>query len=213
MMRRRRFNMLALAALTLAAAPPAGAQGQPDPALLARLRPALEQDRGAPVLGNPEGDVTLVEFFDYNCGYCRRAMPAIEALVAADPNVRVVLREWPVFGEGSVFAAAASLASWRQGKYWAFHRRMMGMNGRAERATVLRAAAAVGLDTDRLQQDMRDARVRKHLENSVRLAEELNLLGTPSFVIGNEVAFGYRSTDELAEMVAAVRAAPQAPIE
>ena len=113
---------------------------------LSSSRAELEQDPNAPALGNPDGDVTVVEFFDYNCPYCRRVKPHMEALLAADTNVRVVYREWPILGDGSVFAARAALASREQGKYDEFHWAMMGLNGRVEDTNVIRAAEQVGLD-------------------------------------------------------------------
>lgn len=112
--------------------------------VLSDNRDVLENDPNAPVLGNPDGDVTVVEFFDYNCPYCRRVKPEIEALLAEDPNVKLVYREWPILGEGSVFAARAALAAREQGKYEEFHWALMGMQGRAEEASVIRVAEEVG---------------------------------------------------------------------
>lgn len=100
--------------------------------VLASERNLIERDPNAPVLGNPDGDVTVVEFFDYNCPYCRRAAPEVDALIAADPNIRLVYREWPILGDGSVYAARAALAARKQGKYGEFHKAMMALKGRAE---------------------------------------------------------------------------------
>ena len=112
--------------------------------MIAAQREQLEQDPNAPVLANADGDVTIVEFFDYNCPYCRRAAPTIENLVEADPGIRLVYREWPILGEGSVFAARAALASRQQGLYEEFHWAMMDMSGRAEERSVLTIAAEIG---------------------------------------------------------------------
>ena len=169
--------------------------------VLKRERNLLERDPNAPVLGNPDGDVTVVEFFDYNCPYCRRVKPVVEALLKADPNVRLVYREWPILGEGSVFAARAALAAREQGLYAKFHWAMMGMNGRAEEASVLRIAEEVGLDIARLRRDMEAPRVEDHIQTSMRLTQALGLNGTPSFVIGDTVAPGLM---DLAELRAAV---------
>ena len=98
-------------------------------ALLSSRRDVLERDPNAPVLGNVDGDVTIVEFFDYNCPYCKRVKPEIQALMAADPDIRLVYRELPILGEGSVFAARAALAARNQGKYEEFHWAMMGLQG------------------------------------------------------------------------------------
>ena len=170
-------------------------------------RNRLERDPNGIVLGNPDGDVTVVEFFDYNCPYCRRAMPQVEALIEADPNVRLVYREWPILGEGSVFAARAALAALEHGKYKEFHEAMMGMQGRAEEASVLRIAREVGLDVDQLRQDMQAPEVDEHIQTSMELTKALGFNGTPSFVIGDELVPGFVETSVLADYVEATRAA------
>lgn len=177
--------------------------------VLGTIRDRLEQDPNAPVLGNPEGDVTVVEFFDYNCPYCRRAMPQVDALIEQDENVRLVYREWPILGDGSVFAARAALAARKQGKYEAFHEAMMGMTGRAEEASVMRIAGEVGLDTDQLRADMQAPEVDEHIQTSMELTRALGFTGTPSFVIGDELIGGLVEADVLAEHVQAVRDAQE----
>jgi protein-disulfide isomerase len=174
--------------------------------VLSAERAALEQDPNAPVLGNPNGDVTVVEFFDYNCPYCRRVKPHMEALLAADPNVRVVYREWPILGEGSVFAARAALASRQQGKYEEFHWAMMEIKGRAEEATVIRVAEQVGLDIEQLRRDMDGPEIAEHIETSMRLSRALGFNGTPSFVIGDSLAPGLIEADQMIELVKQARA-------
>lgn len=169
--------------------------------VLARERDVLERDPNAPVLGNPDGDVTVVEFFDYNCPYCRRVKPEIEALLAADPNVRLVYREWPILGEGSVFAARAALAARKQGMYEKFHWAMMGMNGRANEASVMKIAEEVGLDTAQLRSDMKAPEVAEHIQTSMRLTQALGFNGTPSFVIGNALVPGMVKLDRLRALV------------
>ena len=170
-------------------------------------RNRLERDPNGIVLGNPDGDVTVVEFFDYNCPYCRRAMPQVEALIEADSNVRLVYREWPILGEGSVFAARAALAAREQGKYTEFHEAMLGMQGRAEEASVLRIAREVGLDVDQLRQDMQAPEVDEHIKTSMELTAALGFNGTPSFVIGDALVPGFVETSVLADHVEATRAA------
>ena len=157
----------------------------------------MEQDPNAPVLGNPDGDVTVVEFFDYNCPYCRRAMPQVQGLLDGDPNVRLVYREWPILGDGSVFAAKAALAARNQGKYEEFHWAMMGMSGRAEEASVLRIAKEVGLDIGQLRRDMEAPEVQEHIASSMRLTQALGFNGTPSFVIGDALVPGFVEQSEL----------------
>ena len=167
----------------------------------------LENDPNAPVLGNPDGDVTVVEFFDYNCPYCRRVKPEMEALLAADPNVRVVYREWPILGEGSVFAARAALASRNQGKYEEFHWAMMQLKERAEEASILRTAEDIGLDVAQLRRDMNGPEIEEHIQTSMRLAQSLGFSGTPSFVIGDSLAPGLIQADQMIELVDQARAA------
>lgn len=176
-------------------------------AFLADQGGVLFDTSNAPVLGNPDGDVTMVEFFDYNCPFCHRAKGELDALLAADPNIRVVMREWPVLGEGSTFAARAALAAREQGKYEAFHNALMTMPGRAEEQSVLRLAATVGLDVDQLRRDMDAPEVAEHLQISSGLARSLGFTGTPSFVVGDALAPGAISRDEMATLVAAARSA------
>lgn len=183
----------------------AAAQATSAAEVLDRWRDALEADPNAPVLGNPDGDVTVVEFFDYNCPYCRRVKPEMEALLDADSNVRVVYREWPILGEGSIFAARAALASREQGKYEEFHWALMGMNGRAEEASVLRVAREVGLDIEQLREDMESDAVEAHIADSMELTQALGFNGTPSFVIGDALLPGFVEADALREAVETAR--------
>lgn len=181
------------------------AQAAQATALLSSQRDALERDPNAPVLGNPDGDVTIVEFFDYNCPYCKRVRPEMEALLAADPDVRLVYREWPILGDGSVFAARAALAARNQGKYEEFHWAMMGLQGRAEEATVLRVATDIGLDLDQLLADMEASEVAAHIQTSMELTAALGFNGTPSFVIGDALVGGFVEFDALQTFVDSAR--------
>lgn len=184
----------------------AQAQAAAQSDVLSNNRQILENDPNAPVLGNPDGDVTVVEFFDYNCPYCRRAKPAIQELLAFDSNVRLVYREWPILGDGSVFAAKAALASRNQGKYEEFHWAMMGMTGRAEEASVLRVAREIGLDVDQLKADMNSSEIDEHIQMSMQLAQSLGFSGTPSFVIGENLVPGLVDSAQMIELVGEVRA-------
>ncbi|MFN3663763.1 DsbA family protein [Yoonia sp.] len=183
------------------------AQAESAKATLAQQRDLLENDPNAPVIGNADGDVTLVEFFDYNCPYCRSAKTELDALLAADPDVRVVMREWPVLGEGSVFAARAALASREQGLYEPFHNALMTMDGRAEEQSVMRVAASVGLDVDQLRRDMDAPDISEHLQTSSALGRALGFTGTPSFVIGDNLAPGMIRSDQMATLVDLARTA------
>lgn len=173
---------------------------------ISQQRFILEQDPNAPVLANVDGDVTIVEFFDYNCPYCRRVKPTMEGLIEADPDIRIVYREWPILGEGSDFAARAALASREQGLYEEFHWALMGMSGRAEERSVLMIAREVGLDVEQLRLDMEASDVQEHIDTSMRLAELLGVTGTPAFIIGDNLIEGAVEQDVLQQAVDEVRA-------
>lgn len=194
----------AVAGLALAPLPLLAQTEHPNP-MPAELRKVLEQNPALPVLGNPKGDITLTEFFDYNCPYCRTNMADVQRLIADDPKLRVVFREWPVFGEGSMFAAKAALASLQQGKYWPLHEALMTMKGRAEEATVLRAARQAGLDVDRLRVDMEKREILDQIYETMDLADTMMLTGTPTFIAGHEASFGKLNLADLKQLVATAR--------
>ena len=159
------------------------------------------------VIGNPGGDVSLVEFFDYNCGFCKRALADKLNLIAADPMLRVVLKEYPVLGQGSVEAAQVGVAVRIQApaKYLEFHRKLMGDGGRADKARALAMAAETGLDMDRLKQDLASDEIRQTLVESAKLARALGISGTPSYVIGNGVVSGAVGVAALEDRIKAAR--------
>jgi|TARA_B100000768_G_C11247603_1_gene362525 protein-disulfide isomerase len=171
------------------------------------VRLQLEQDPNSPNLGNPDGDVTVIEFFDYNCPYCRKAGQTVQELLASDANVRVIYREWPILGEDSVFASRAALAARAQGKYEEFHWALMNGEGRASEASILKLARHLGLDVEKLQADMTSPAVEAHIAQSNALARTLGFTGTPAFIVGDRTAPGMLSTDEITAMVAEARAA------
>jgi protein-disulfide isomerase len=158
-------------------------------AIVAR-RDEILNDPTAPVGGNEAGDVTLVEFFDYNCPYCRRVAPTVARLEKADPGLRVVYKEFPILGPGSDFAARAALASQRQGKYFAFHNALMQADGNVTEETVIEIAREVGLDTERLGADMQDPAIDAAIARNRQLASALGINGTPAFVIGDHIVPG-----------------------
>ena len=140
--------------------------------------------------GNPEGDVTVVEFFDYNCGYCRRALPHVMKLVEGDSKVRLVLKELPIFGEDSENAAKLALAAKKQGKYFELHQKLLSEPGKADKAKALRIAKDIGLNVEQLEKDMEDAAVKAELASAREIAEKLSLQGTPLYLIGDRVLPG-----------------------
>lgn len=189
-----------LTASPLSAAPDPDANPMP-----AELRRAIERDPASPVLGNAQGDVTLTEFTDYNCPFCRGMLPGVLRLIARDPQLRVVIRETPVFGEGSWFAARAALAAGLQGRYLPMHKALLSLRGRAEEASVLRVARQVGLDLPRLQRDMKGDAVNAQIDASLELFDHMGLAGTPTFIAGNEGVFGRQDEGELAAMIVRAR--------
>ncbi len=151
----------------------------------------LFQSASAPVAGNPKGDVTVVEFFDYNCGYCKKAFPDLASVVQKDKNVKVVLKEFPILSKGSEEAAKVALAAKMQGKYWEFHRAMLEAPGQANEAAALKVAEKVaGLDVARLKKDMTSAEVKKEIDDTRKLAQKMGIQGTPHFLVADRVIPG-----------------------
>ena len=161
------------------------------------------------VLGNKDGDVTFVEFFDYNCGYCKRAMADMLDLMKADPKLKVVLKEFPVLGPGSVEAAQVAVAVRMQDptgkKYLDFHQKLLGGKGQADKARAMAAAKDVGVDMAKLEKDLASPEVRATLEENFKLAEDMGMNGTPSYVIGKQVVVGAVGADALKEKVSQAR--------
>ncbi len=162
-------------------------------------------DPATPVGGNPQGDVTVVEFFDYRCPYCKQVHPAIQKLLDQDRKLRFVYKEFPVLGEQSDIAAHAALAARLQGRYEAFHNAMMAAKGQITEDQVYRIAGSIGLDVDRLKRDMTDPEIERALSANKSLAKALDLRGTPGFVIGDHIVPGAIDLDALKTMVADAR--------
>jgi protein-disulfide isomerase len=161
------------------------------------------------VLGNKDGDVNFVEFFDYNCGYCKRAMADMLDLMKADPKLKVVLKEFPVLSQGSVEAAQVAVAVRMQDpsgkKYLDFHQRLLGGRGQADKAHAIAAAKEAGLDTARIEKDLTSPEVRATLEENLKLAEAMGMNGTPSYVIGKQVVIGAVGLESLKEKIGIAR--------
>jgi len=162
-------------------------------------------DPATPVGGNPQGDVTVVEFFDYRCPYCKQVHPALQKLLDQDRKLRFVYKEFPVLGEQSDIAAHAALAARLQGRYEAFHNAMMAAKGQITEDQVYRIAGSIGLDVDRLKRDMTDPEIERALSANKSLAKALDLRGTPGFVIGDHIIPGAIDLDALKTMVADAR--------
>ena len=173
-------------------------------ALVARRHELLD-DPDTPIAGNPQGDVSLVEFFDYRCPYCKQVVPALEALLRQDPKLRFVYKEFPVLGPESVTAARAALASRKQGKYDAMHRALMALKGHFDDAAVFQAASSAGLDIAQLKRDMNTPEIERMIKANTDLAAALDIRGTPGFVIGDEIVPGAVSLETLKQLIVAAR--------
>ncbi len=160
-------------------------------------------------LGNPQGDVTFVEFFDYNCGYCKRALTDMMELMSKDPKLKVVLKEFPVLGPSSVEVAQVGVAVRMQDKtgkkYLEFHQKLLTGRGQVDKAKAMAAAKEIGLDMPRLERDLKSDEIGKTLQESMQLAEALGLNGTPSYVINNDVVIGAVGLAALSQKIQAAR--------
>ena len=163
------------------------------------------RDPDSPVGGNPTGDVTIVEFFDYNCTYCRQVAPVMTQAEATDPQLRIVYKEFPILGSGSLYAARAALAAHRQGRYEDFHKALMETKGQVGETLVLKVAAGVGLDVARLTADMRDPTIQAAIDRNLELAQSLLINGTPGFVVGNQILRGAADLSTMQQVIEQAR--------
>jgi protein-disulfide isomerase len=159
------------------------------------------------VLGNKDGDVTFVEFFDYNCGYCKRAMADMLDLLKNDPNLKVVLKEFPVLSEGSVEAARVAIAVRMQDpkKYLDFHQKLLGGRGPADKARAIAAAKDAGLDVARIEKDLASPEIKATISENMKLADDMDMNGTPSYVIGKQIVIGAVGLEGLKEKIGIAR--------
>jgi protein-disulfide isomerase len=174
---------------------------------IGKYRGAIFNEPGQIVVGNPDGDVTLVEMFDYNCSYCRGALPDLVQLMAEDPNLRVVLKEFPILSQQSVDAArVAVLVAEQPVDYWAFHQKLFTSRGQVTLDTALAAAKDLGLNPVTLQLDMQSAAVTSVIEKSYDIAKALNITGTPTYIIGDEMIPGAVPIEQIKTRIANMRA-------
>ena len=174
---------------------------------LVSLRGELENDPTSPVGGNPRGNVTIVEFFDYQCPYCKRVLPSVQTLLKTDGNIRYVFKEFPILGPQSVVAARAALAAWKldRDRYVPFHTALLQSKGRLSERKILDVAAEIGLDVERLRAAMADPGIDKILARNAELARALDINGTPAFVIGENVVPGAVDLETLTALVSEAR--------
>jgi protein-disulfide isomerase len=171
-------------------------------ATLVTKQKELLHDPASPVSGNPKGEITLVEFYDYRCGYCKKAASAVTELQKLDSRVRVVYKDFPILGEPSELAAKAALASQAQGKHQAFHEALLASHADMSKESILKVAVKVGLDAKRLEADMTHPKWQAVIDKNRALARELGISGTPGFIVGNELVPGWLDLNGLKELIA-----------
>ena len=167
----------------------------------------LFRDPDSPIGGNPNGNVVIVDFNDYQCPYCKRAHQAVKSVLAADVNVKIVYKDLPILGEASRIAALAALASTKQGKHQALHDALMENNGKLDRDRIFEIAASVGLDRAQLEKDMQDPKLKQIIDRNLALASALGVRGTPAFVIGKQFVPGAVDAATLKQLIADARKA------
>jgi protein-disulfide isomerase len=170
-------------------------------------RAELQGATDLPVAGNAKGDVTIVEFMDYRCGYCKSVKPALDEVLRTDGKVRLVLKEFPILGPASRTASMAAIAANKQGKYLALHNALMAYPNNLTEEVIFALARQVGLDVAKLKDDMKSPEVQALIEKTHKLAQDLGINGTPGFVIGDQIVPGAVSADELKKKLAEARAA------
>lgn len=175
---------------------------------LAAEKASLTDPATSVLAGNLQGDVTIVEFMDYNCGFCKRAMEDVRTLAKDDPKLKIVIKDFPILGPDSVEASRVAIAAKAQlqgQKYWDFHLKLMGTKGRINGAKALEVAKEAGADIERIRKEMEAPATRAVIEQTVALGDRLGLTGTPAFIVGDEVVFGAVGVPALKQKIEAVR--------
>jgi protein-disulfide isomerase len=167
---------------------------------------ALLDDPMTQVIGNPKGDVAVIEFFDYTCPYCKAVEPRLRALLDADSNVKLIVKEFPILRPESLVASKAALASVRQGKYTAYHQAMMAFKGRLDAAMIFEIAKDTGLDVERLKKDMDAPEIAGEIIANFNLARSLRIVDTPTFIVDGHILTEPSGTIDFPKTVAAARA-------
>lgn len=193
-------------AMTALDAKQASAAEQKHGEVIASHRKAIFDDPSSFVAGNPKGDVTIVEFFDYNCGFCKRAFGPLINTVNRDGNIRLILKELPILGPSSDIAAHATLAAKKQNKYFEMHKALFRHEGPLDEDEIMSVAKSVGIDTGKLRRDMADKEIEKIIARNKELAAALDISGTPSFIIGDKAYPGALNAEKFEEAVKAARA-------
>lgn len=158
-----------------------------------------------PHAGTKDGDVMVVEFYDYNCGYCKKALPDIQALLKEDENVHVVLVNMPILGPSSMLASQWAMAAHEQGKYFEYHSALMEHRGSKSEASLIKMAEDLGLDVDKMKADANSEKVKTQINQNVRIAREMGVQGTPAFIVDDQLFRGYIGEDALINSVKTAR--------
>lgn len=186
----------------------AQAQANSERALLSSLSEKLYNTGDDLILGNPEGDITIVEFLDYRCGYCKRAYPEMKTLLENDKNVRLILKEYPILGDASVLASRFAIATRAIGGDQAYsdaHDALMELNGNPSQRTLARIAKDIGLDYDEVKNEMNSLHTDQIISNNRQLGQHLQISGTPSFLVSDEILRGYLPYDQMAQLISEIR--------
>ncbi|MRG57358.1 thioredoxin domain-containing protein [Phyllobacterium sp. SYP-B3895] len=183
------------------------AQKEASTRVIGENKDKIFQSANDAVFGNPTGDVTIVEFFDYNCGYCKKALPDMDALLKSDPNLRFVMKEFPILGADSTRAhiVAKAFKAVMPEKYLEFHRDLLGGEGRATEASAMAIAVKLGANEAQIREKMNSPEITKSFQETYDLANNLSITGTPSYVVGTEVVPGALGADALAERISHIR--------
>ncbi len=176
-------------------------------AALVANRAALENDSTSPSVGNPKADVTVVEFFDYHCGYCKKVLPSLQEVLKADPKVRTVFMDLPILGPGSQQAALAGQAVWTlaPAKFFDFHVALMQTRGALDETVIMDTAKSVGIDPAKLKTAMANPALKAKIDANMELAQKLNINGTPAFIVGDQLMPGAVDADTLKQAIADAR--------
>ena len=180
-------------------------QAEATKAAIGAHRRELLDDTSDPIGGNPKGDVTIVEFFDYRCPYCKKVEPFVEAILKDDPKLRIVYKEFPILGDASLFASRVAFAALKQGKYAQFHVAMMAAKGDITEDVVLKVAGDVGLDVDKIKSQLNAPETEQSIKHNYDLANALGIAGTPGFVVGDILIPGAVDLAALKQAVAEAR--------
>jgi protein-disulfide isomerase len=176
-------------------------QQQQDHGAIAANMEQLVNSRRDPFIGNPDASVTVVEFFDYQCPYCKRMAQDLAKIAAEDPDVKIIFKEFPVFGRESTLATRAALASAKQGKYLEFHLAIMGLRGAPSENAIFRIASRLGMDLDRLRRDMQSPSIETQIQTNLQLARQVGVRGTPAFIVGDQLVPGAMSPDQMRQLI------------